>query len=267
MFLHRHTVVHMIYGVLLCSGIAWLYVRSLYIWELLDKVVIKGIFKKEMYGMSDRNDDKVIACRFVSISLVTYSSWLLVEWYIGRAYRFGTPSLMNLIKTGVQVVLLMLGPCYEQFPFFWQFKRADIMIFIRNIIVAPLFEEIVFRAFFWEILTHSGCSFTFTVILAPVLFALSHMHGNSSSMSVRDSFGTVVHTCIFGWIAFYFFVTRSVWDAVLAHALCNCIGLPNRTVRKSKYYSVNPKILYVMGLTLFLLTSMPLSVWELFLRI
>jgi hypothetical protein len=37
----------------------------------------------------------------------------------------------------------------------------------------------------------------------------------------------VAHTCIFGWISFYFLLNLSVWDSIASHVICNSVGLPN----------------------------------------
>jgi prenyl protein peptidase len=140
----------------------------------------------------------------------------------------------------------MLGPIYQQFPkLVTNPSNVDIYL-IRSLVVAPIFEEIVFRQLFWLVLKSGGYSDLAISIIGPIQFALAHVH-HYRRESVGSIAAKIAHTCIFGWLGFYFLIQRSIWDSILAHALCNYIGLPSDCIK-------NPYILaiYSVGLVLFI---------------
>jgi len=145
-----------------------------------------------------------------------------------------------MVTTFLQVFLLMLGPIYQQVDDLIKPPTMDI-IFARTVFVAPFFEELVFRQFFLLILSRAGLSNFGTSIIGPTLFAIAHVHHHIGKQSILSIMGEVTHTCIFGWLGFYFLIHRTFWDSVLAHAVCNYIGLPDSKLitRKIAYiYSV-----------------------------
>ena len=96
---------------------------------------------------------------------------------------------------------------------------------MRNLIIAPITEELVFREFFIKILHHGGYGSRSAGFVAPIIFAIAHVHHHYKQMSFSAAVMAVGHTCIFGWIASVFLLRRSVWDAIISHSICNFIGL------------------------------------------
>jgi intramembrane prenyl-peptidase len=74
------------------------------------------------------------------------------------------------------------------------------------------------------------------IFTTPLFFGLAHIHHayehrlhfiRSPGLSVLVTFVQFTYTTIFGWYASYLLlVTQTIWAPVLAHAFCNCMGLP-----------------------------------------
>jgi prenyl protein peptidase len=225
----------------LCIGIAFMYVGSLYVWEVLDPAIAR----------LGRDHATVIQRRTISVVVSTILTVVLTSSFTDSSVGVPRTTLKNLVRTASQTCILMTGPILHafligraphSFPNYW--------VGLRNLIIAPITEEIVFRECFLRILTSSGISSSLAALVSPALFALAHVHHTWGTMPVSASLMSVAHTFVFGWISFYFLIKRSVWDSILAHMVCNAIGLP---VATTSY----PRILlsaYAAGSALFLVS-------------
>ena len=223
-------------GTLLCITLSIIFVASLYIWDRIDPKSAR----------LSRDNPKLIKRRTLSVVVSSIIAGA-VTWVYGGNLDFGAPSATSMGLTALQITFLMIGPISDQRSKLAKRPRID-LAFLRTVIVAPIFEEFVFRLCFHEILTVSGYSLNAALIVSPLLFAAAHVHHHWSSCTNSQIAGQVVHTCVFGWLGGYLLVTRSLWDAILAHAICNYIGLPS--------YSKSPRLirlsLYAVGLVTFL---------------
>ncbi|XP_022868904.1 CAAX prenyl protease 2 isoform X2 [Olea europaea var. sylvestris] len=115
----------------------------------------------------------------------------------------------------------------------------------RNYFVAPLTEELVFRACMISLLLCGGFS-TYTVIfLCPVFFSLAHLNHllefylqkNCSFLKACTVVGFQLgYTVIFGWYASFLFVrTGHLVAPLVAHIFCNFMGLPAIVSHRSAY--------------------------------
>ncbi len=99
-------------------------------------------------------------------------------------------------------------------------------IALRNFLAAPVVEEIVFRrqAFIaWQ------CSATWPKILIPaILFSLAHGH-RAFTVGLRACALQLLYTLFFGVYAgaVYIHFESSLVSAVVAHCMCNVLGLPD----------------------------------------
>ncbi|CAM9684495.1 unnamed protein product [Laminaria digitata] len=109
---------------------------------------------------------------------------------------------------------------------------------IRNLMVGPLAEELVFRGCFVPVLLGAGVSKTKMIWLSPFLFGSAHFHhalewlrqGYSARMVLTGVLFQMTYTSAFG--AFAVFVqlrTGHLASAVLVHVLCNFMGVPDIT--------------------------------------
>lgn len=107
---------------------------------------------------------------------------------------------------------------------------------LRNLVVAPLVEEFVFRSCMLSYLLASGVGPTAAVALSPLLFAASHLHHvydltRFQGHSLRSALAAVAfqfsYTALFGWLAAWLFVrSRHLAAVTLPHAFCNFMGPP-----------------------------------------
>ncbi|KAG8376699.1 hypothetical protein BUALT_Bualt09G0091100 [Buddleja alternifolia] len=135
----------------------------------------------------------------------------------------------------------------------------------RNYFVAPLTEELVFRACMIPLLLCGGFS-TYTVIfLCPIFFSLAHLN-HLFELSTQQNFSllracTVVgfqlgYTVIFGAYASFLLVrTGHLTAPLIAHIFCNFMGLPALYSRRSGMVSVA----FAMGMLGFFWLLFPLT--------
>ncbi|CAA6663724.1 unnamed protein product [Spirodela intermedia] len=110
------------------------------------------------------------------------------------------------------------------------------MLFWRSFLVAPVTEEIVFRACMIPLLLCGGFKTLSIIFFSPIFFSLAHLNhflelycqrGYSflrASMVVGLQLG---YTVIFGgYASFLFLRTGNLICPVMAHVFCNMMGLP-----------------------------------------
>ncbi|KAA0196197.1 Family U48 unassigned peptidase (U48 family) [Fasciolopsis buskii] len=109
-------------------------------------------------------------------------------------------------------------------------------IVVRNLVVAPLAEEFVFRA---AVMFHMKSIFRSCqtlCLVSPLFFSLAHFHhvygeikhGKSFQSAVSSAVFQVCYTTVFGiYSGFLMLRTGNVISAILAHSICNCFGLPD----------------------------------------
>ncbi|KAK0542439.1 CAAX prenyl protease [Tilletia horrida] len=84
---------------------------------------------------------------------------------------------------------------------------------LRNYLVGPLTEEIVFRACILNLHHASGSSNTVKIFVTPLYFGVVFQFG---------------YTTLFGWYAdFVFLRTNSILAPIICHSFCNMMGLPD----------------------------------------
>mmetsp|Transcript_25186 Transcript_25186/g.69457 ORF Transcript_25186/g.69457 Transcript_25186/m.69457 type:complete len:334 (-) Transcript_25186:281-1282(-) len=107
---------------------------------------------------------------------------------------------------------------------------------IRNCVVAPLTEEVVFRGCMVPVLLATGMSIGKVSLVAPVFFGFAHLHHAATRLSTGDPPRLVMmattfqflYTSLFGSYASYAFIrTGSVLPVIFSHSYCNWMGLPN----------------------------------------
>ncbi|KAH7622799.1 putative CAAX prenyl protease 2 [Nannochloris sp. 'desiccata'] len=108
---------------------------------------------------------------------------------------------------------------------------------IRNLIAAPITEELCFRSGLISFLLASHVSPSRALWLSPLPFALSHVHHvvdlivhqgwHPADATARCLF-QAVYTTIFGWLAAFFLLRTGHYAAlVVTHSFCNYMGFPD----------------------------------------
>ena len=145
-------------------------------------------------------------------------------------------------------------------------ERLDIIL--RNYVVAPFSEELVFRACLIPILLPAIGTLP-TITLCPLFFGLAHLHHIVEWVKNRDVplrnvlLGLVLqvgYTSVFGMFSAFLFVrTGHLVSPVVAHSLCNILGLPPINALPSHPHPRVMLTVYVMGLATFVLLLFPLT--------
>ena len=107
---------------------------------------------------------------------------------------------------------------------------------IRNLLVAPLTEEVIFRGCMTVPLLLSGLTPLHTCLVAPLFFGTAHFHHAllkyKQGMPIRNvvmlTTFQFAYTWLFGAYATIAFIrTGSIPAITLSHSFCNLMGLPD----------------------------------------
>ncbi|XP_018913305.1 CAAX prenyl protease 2 isoform X2 [Bemisia tabaci] len=223
-------------SVLACLILATTFVGSLYVWK----------------SPHSRNHPSVIKQRFLSGFFMTFISpvflWLflpkeiLQKNSIPELLGFRLPGLIQaLVIPLLLTVILFLGQVADAafrgfkniFSECRDFSEPQIWIWLRNYIVAPLSEEVIFRACMLPLLLTCFKPMA-AVFICPLFFGTAHFNrlaervlaGVDFKHAFLFSFFQFIYTTIFGAYSAYLFVrTGHFVPSFLAHVFCNIMGL------------------------------------------
>lgn len=136
----------------------------------------------------------------------------------------------------------------------------------RNYVVAPLTEELVFRACMIPLLLCGGFQPSSIIFLSPVFFSLAHLNHfwelyyhqkyeiYRAALIVGLQLG---YTILFGWYASFLFIrTGHLVAPIVAHTFCNIMGLPSMScIQRGKVTSMA----FLVGIAGFFLMLSPAS--------
>jgi prenyl protein peptidase len=135
---------------------------------------------------------------------------------------------------------------------------------LRNIVIAPFAEEIVFRACMVPALCSTGLDKLYVALLAPLFFGVAHAHhavvrvrnGERLLVVVIQTVFQFIYTFLFGSYASYAYVqTGSLLAVALSHSFCNIMGMPNLSFlgRSSHEYGLRASLsaLHLAGVLAF----------------
>jgi prenyl protein peptidase len=134
----------------------------------------------------------------------------------------------------VDVVQQLLRPTIQSF--LMPDSRDELWMNIRNFVVAPWTEEIIFRGCMVPPLLASGMSPLQVSLVAPLFFGIAHIHHAMIRLSKGERVTSVLlmtifqflYTSLFGSYASYAYIrTGSVLAVTAGHTYCNWMGLPD----------------------------------------
>jgi len=132
---------------------------------------------------------------------------------------------------------------------------------IRNLIVGPVTEEIVFRGFVISVLIKGGFDLQTSFVLSIVFFALAHAHHIYHSKPIEVIF-ILFQTTIFGALSAFLFVrTETIFASTISHTFCNFMGFPGLDTNNPQVKSKKKKIIicYIIGLVGFFTLMFPIT--------
>ncbi|KAJ3921359.1 hypothetical protein F5877DRAFT_36242 [Lentinula edodes] len=215
-----------------------------------------------------RDDPDVIRARLIAVTIATVLCITSVCWItqsipaalplLGLRPSFPTSltSLRHVVAPHLITPLLFLGPLYAKFLSFsprnhWRgnLSTRTKLLFcnvtgLRNYIVAPITEEIVFRACVLSVYLLSptlAASQIGLVLTTPLNFGVAHLHhawdtynrlGRTTvalKRAILISLFQMVYTTLFGALCTYLFLQThySVLVPITAHIFCNIMGFPD----------------------------------------
>jgi prenyl protein peptidase len=233
------------------------------------------MFVSSLYVRGDvrvsRNDRSEVKRRMVAVSVaavigivllrVAYDSEQCKYTFLSLCgVRFDQSALVAIAALMLHVVLLFAGPLvqewYEGYDEDW---RNWSLLDVRNLVFAPVLEEVVFRALVCAALRiGAGWSAERTVIVSSLLFGAAHMHHIVHHVVVERIawsraavavLGQFLYTTLFGLYTAYVYVQYGHLLAVcLLHSFCNRMGFPDVLGAREH---VGVAVAYVVGLALF----------------
>eukprot|EP00403_Amphidinium_massartii_P033265 CAMPEP_0178449040 /NCGR_PEP_ID=MMETSP0689_2-20121128/42321_1 /TAXON_ID=160604 /ORGANISM="Amphidinium massartii, Strain CS-259" /LENGTH=276 /DNA_ID=CAMNT_0020074297 /DNA_START=81 /DNA_END=908 /DNA_ORIENTATION=- len=225
------------------------FVALLYLWRFF------GVYDE------DRDDPGTIRRRFVSAFLCCCSSAVLIVALCGTPPP-GVPGLSVVELLGFQsdglvwscgscfalIACLFAGPLTQELlAFSGRGHRGAVRrdpqeaarhkwVAMRNYILAPIAEEVVFRACLCRLWVGAGIPTTVIVFCTPCWFSLAHAHhylehvrrrGDTLDAMVQVVF-QIFYTSIFGALAAYMLLrTGSTIAVIIVHSFCNHMGFPD----------------------------------------
>lgn len=216
-------------------------------------------------SLTSRDAPAVIKARVRAVGLSCVVS-AAVTVYVLVSYGHCTPrdvlrllaiwpiNLIDCAKTPVLLSILFVGPLYEKILIDsgwrdWNFVTFKEKFFtdprgLRNHVVAPWAEELVFRSLVVSLHLVAKVSPTRIVFTTPLIFGAAHIHhlvefmrsgmasGESSFVKIlligtARSFFQFTYTTFFGFFAAFLYLrTGNLFAAVTAHTFCNFMGFP-----------------------------------------
>ncbi|GMT11337.1 hypothetical protein PFISCL1PPCAC_2634 [Pristionchus fissidentatus] len=205
-----------------------------------------GLINLFDYDGTDRNEPRSIRRRMAALAVSNAISVASTCVVLGVNSMDRAREVFGLGTVGMGTAALAAGlhTCILYAPniidhlraFEWQQFKQDIVDLgnVRDVIVAPLGEEIAFRACAASLVA-SSLSKSTAIWTTPWLFALSHLHligddmrkGYDMQEAVMRRGFQVLYSYAFGLYAtVLFFRTNHIWAAITCHMVCNTFGLP-----------------------------------------
>jgi len=227
-------------------------------WRMV-AVTIVSIFWTLMYSRLFCSEDIPPTMRYGHNHEETALSYLGWNW-----------NFRDIIFISIHTTCLFLGPIVTDFLQSYNPDRlqihSPIWATVRNLFVAPLTEEIVFRGCLIPPFLHSAQQINplQVSILAPVFFGLAHVHhafvkiksGYLWQSVLMSTLVQYTYTSLFGtYVSYVFIKTQSLPGIVISHTICNTMGLPNLSFG-SRHHFLYPyrgyiSFCYALGIYLF----------------
>ena len=155
---------------------------------------------------------------------------------------FGMMLTAEFLTSQIPVTGPVFGPMYEWFSMQMEMLSSDISVMIvLAVVMAPVFEEIVFRGIIQKGLVNNGMKSTTAIWISAFLFGLVHFNP-------WQFVGAMLLGVVLGWV---YEVTRSLLMPVLLHAFNNLVStliiVYTGTESFAEAFSVSEYILLAIG--------------------
>ena len=173
------------------------------------------MFSDKITGSRDRDASKVILCRSAILGIYAI--------IVSCLFSINLLNLNGICRWSIKTCLLMIIPLYDTVRSF-SFAHSHV-ITLRNLILAPVTEEIVFRG---TAIGYVGSSLAFSLAHGHAL-----LHDSTEWPFILVQIGI---TFLFGLYSYHIYkITGSVLTCTVVHCLCNFIGPPDIFSISSSY--------------------------------
>jgi len=225
--------------------LSFIFVASLHIWKLAG---YKDVNRDEAGTIQRRFLSAILSCicSVLLIRLLAHSvpedvpgGLSLAELLGLRCAYFMTACINCLLLTAT----LFLGPLAQhgfvvlqgESKLFFSVE-GGFRVLTRNLILAPITEELVFRACLVRLWVSASLSLKTIIFCSPFCFALAHTHHfiehvrrtKSKKQALLQVLFQVFYTSLFGMYSNFLLIrTGSLIAVILAHTFCNHQGFPD----------------------------------------
>ncbi|KAK8796997.1 hypothetical protein WA588_001122, partial [Blastocystis sp. NMH] len=159
---------------------------------------------------------------------------------------------------------------------YWSAYSSDTWVDLRNLVICPLLEELLYRGNILTFLLHNDYSLWESILISSVAFGSCHLHfiytflkqDYSVASAVSQCSFMFLYTTLFGILVSVVYVrTGSLVAASAVHALCNFFSIPSveflreqSPLYEKRYYILGS---YLVGIILYcaLFTTLLNPVW------
>ncbi|KZV65651.1 Abi-domain-containing protein [Peniophora sp. CONT] len=263
---------------------------------ILTKWTNPSLFRPDVLATGWRNDPAVIKARLLSVSIATVLSCCVMHTilnsglpdgltvycpdYAQTQLRSTTLHLGLFMRTrdvlaSLVTPVLYIGPLYAAYlagdlPFQSNrslggqaYAQIEDWVGIRNHVVGPITEELVWRSCIIAGYRLAGASRNQIIFCTPLSFGAAHLHHGYESYiklgrtrkalqaACLNTLFQFTYTTLFGFhCAFLFYRTGSVVPPLIAHVFCNIMGVPQLPyeLRQFPRKAQQIKFFYVVGI-------------------
>jgi prenyl protein peptidase len=223
-----------------------------------------------------RNDLCTVAFRCAAVCVSSILCVAIVHFQVGKQRDCALwewlglfPSMSSLLLSVVMLLCMYVPSLLDllakntKLPY----TSTATHICLRDLVLAPLFEEVVYRGCHCYLLLSAGFSHVTVSLVAPLFFGVSHLHHLYEAVAVRrvplatatmQLLGQFSYTSVFGFLACLLFMHKgSLAGPLLLHSGCNLLRLPTASkALKSQMPAVHTLWLCAVGLLSWLLYRM-----------
>lgn len=163
------------------------------------------------------------------------------------SFRIRKLKIKDIVWPLIITVTIFLGPIVDdliskRISQVWR-NRPHTSMILRNWIVGPIVEEIVFRCINCTLLSNDFPTH-YNIIVSGLLFGAAHLHPqimqhvfiDMERQLLVDSLWQFIMTSAFGmYVASIFMKTRSLWPAAAVHIFCNLMGAPTNDIFRTNW--------------------------------
>ena len=202
--------------------------------------VYLGIQRQQSWTESMAQDFKILSHAMILYIGSFACTWMRIYHYSRQlGQNQSQPMRSNNIQSFIHDIYTSFTQTYvhpkQQSLHLVYTNKTVRWIQIRNLLLAPIAEEIIFRSLLLPPLLSSGYTLNQSCWIAPTFFGVAHFHHyytkrHEYSSNVQLFSGFLLqrsYTTLFGAYASYVFVkTGSLFGICMIHSFCNYMGLP-----------------------------------------